>query len=293
MFRKDYLTRPHFDWLLLFGSYALALYGVLAITIANYNPSLGQDRSMQDLVMAANNGRLQLLWVIISMVVVAMMMTVRYDMIGRMWPIIYVVDALLLTFVLATSKINGVRGWFQFLDRTFQPSEVAKIALIITLSKALTRYPDNPVPNARYLIYIFLHFGIPAVLILAQPDIGTLLVFVFIFIVLLFTSGYSIRNLIIMGVIAVLLMAPVVIYLARTNNFRWLRLVAFIDPESDPTGSSYQIINSRVTIGSGGAAAACPQAVSTSAESSKAAIRDVRFTGSSFPRVRSMFSFYI
>ena len=252
MFRRDYLARPHFDWLLLFGAYALALYGVLAITIANYNPSLGVDRSMQDLVMDANNGRLQLLWVIISMIVVAMMMTVRYEMIGRMWPIIYIVDVLLLAFVLATSKINGVRGWFQFLDRTFQPSEVAKIALIITLSKALTRYPGNPVPNTRYLIYVFIHFGIPAVLIFAQPDIGTLLVFVFIFIVLLFSSGYSIKNMMIMGIIAVLLITPVILYLARTNNFRWLRLVAFINPESDPTGSSYQIITSRLTVGSGG-----------------------------------------
>ena len=46
--------------------------------------------------------------------------------------------------------------------------------------------------------------------------------------------------------------SPVIFYLASTNNFRWLRLVAFINPESDPTGSSYQIVNSKITIGSGG-----------------------------------------
>ena len=263
MFRKDYLERPHFDWMLLLGAYALAFYGVLAITIANYNPSLGTSRSLQELVMSANNGRLQLLWVIVSMVVVALMMTLRYEVIGRMWPIIYVGDVVLLAVVLLTSKINGVRGWFQFLNRTFQPSEVAKIALIITLSKALTRYPGNPVPTKRYLIYIFLHFGIPAVLIFVQPDIGTLLVFIFIFIILLFTSGYSIRNMLIMGMIAVILITPVVIYLAQTNNFRWLRLVAFINPESDPTGSSYQIINSKVTVGSGGLLGTGPWAEGT------------------------------
>ena len=252
MFSKNYLEKPHFDWLLLLGAYALAFYGVIAITIANYNPDLGVNRSIQELIMDANNGRLQLLWVIVSMVVIGLIMTIRYDMIGRLWPVIYIGDVVLLTVVLATSKINGVSGWFQLLDRTFQPSEIAKVALIITLSKALTRYPGNPVPNFRYLMYIFMHFGIPAVLILLQPDIGTLMVFVFIFIILLFMSGYSIRYMLRMGLLAAIAITPVIIYLAKTNNFRWLRLVAFIDPESDPTGSSYQIINSMITIGSGG-----------------------------------------
>ena len=171
------LSRPHFDWPLLVASYMLALYGVLAITIANFDPSLGSDRSLQDLVMDANNGRLQLLWVVVSMVAVAVIVNINYTIIGKLWPVIYFIDVLLLGLVLTTSKINGVSGWFQFLDRTFQPSELAKLALIITLSKALTRHPDKPIPNFRYFIYICIHFGIPALLIAAQPDIGTLMVF--------------------------------------------------------------------------------------------------------------------
>ena len=246
------LTKPHFDWPLLIASYMLALYGVLAITIANYNPNLGSDRSLQQLVMDAANGRLQLIWVVVSMVVIAIIMTVKYDIIGRLWPVIYAVDILLLGVVLTTSKINGMAGWFQLLDRTFQPSELAKLALIITLSKALTRYNDRPIPNFRYFVYICMHFGIPAVLILAQPDIGTLMVFCVIFVALLFISGFEIKWLFLLGGLAVAALTPVVFYLASTNNFRWLRLVAFMNPESDPTGSSYQIINSKVTIGSGG-----------------------------------------
>ena len=246
------LSKPHFDWQLLVASYMLALYGVLAITIANYNPSLGSDRSLQQLIMDANNGRLQLLWVVVSMVAVGLVMTIKYDIIGRLWPIIYVIDVLLLALVLGTSQINGVAGWYQFLDRTFQPSELAKLALIITLSKALTRYPDKPIPNFRYFVYICMHFGIPALLILLQPDIGTLMVFCVIFVALLFTSGFELRWMFLLGAIVIAAMTPVIFYLASTNNFRWLRLVAFINPESDPTGSSYQIVNSKITIGSGG-----------------------------------------
>lgn len=246
------LAKPHFDWPLLIASYMLALYGVLAITIANFDPTLGSDRSLQDLVMDANNGRLQLMFVVVSMVVVALMMTIKYDIIGRLWPVIYVVDVLLLGLVLTTAQINGVNAWFQFLDRTFQPSELAKIALIITLSKALTRYPDKPIPNFRYFIYVCMHFGIPALLIAAQPDIGTLMVFCVIFVALLFASGFELRWMFLLGGLAVAAVTPVIFYLASTNNFRWLRLVAFINPEADPTGSSYQIINSKITIGSGG-----------------------------------------
>ena len=246
------LLKPHFDWQLLVASYMLALYGVLAITIANYNPTLGSDRSLQQLIMDANNGRLQLLWVVVSMVAVGLVMTIKYDIIGRLWPIIYVVDVLLLALVLGTSQINGVAGWYQFLDRTFQPSELAKLALIITLSKALTRYPDRPIPNFRYFVYVCIHFGIPALLILLQPDIGTLMVFCVIFVALLFTSGFELRWMFLLGGLVAAGLTPVIFYLASTNNFRWLRLVAFINPESDPTGSSYQIVNSKVTIGSGG-----------------------------------------
>lgn len=250
--KREHLARAHFDWILLFASYALAFYGVLAITIANYNPSLGAERSMQELIMAANNGRLQLLWVVVSMVVVALIQTVSYEFIGRMWPIIYLVDIFLLALVLGTSKINGVSGWFRFLDRTFQPSELAKIALIITLSKRLTKYPDNPFPNKRHYVHVIAHFALPAILIIAQPDVGTFMVFVVIFAVLIFMCGTSLKVIFGWASLAIGFLIPVVFYLASTNNFRWLRLVAFINPESDPTGSSYQIINSKVTIGSGG-----------------------------------------
>lgn len=246
------LAQPHFDWPLLIASYLLALYGVFAVTIANYNPNLGSDRSLQQLVMDAANGRLQLIWVIVSMVAIAIIMTIRYDIIGRLWPVIYAIEFILLTVVLTTSKINGVAGWFQLLDRTFQPSEISKLAMIITLSKALTKYNDRPIPNFRYFVYVCIHFGIPAVLIAAQPDIGTLMVFCVIFVALLFVSGFEIKWMVLLGGLALAAITPVIFYLASTNNFRWLRLVAFLDPESDPTGSSYQIINSKVTIGSGG-----------------------------------------
>ena len=257
------LAKPHFDVPLFLASYALALYGVFAITIANFNPEMGADRSIQQLIMDANNGRLQLTWVVVSLFAVAAVMAIKYDFIAKLWLLIYAVDILLLGFVLTTSKINGVSGWFQIVDRTFQPSELAKLALIITLSKALTHYKDRPIPSFKYFLYIIAHFGLPAVLILLQPDIGTLMVFCVIFVALLFMSGFELHWMALLGTLATAVVVPIGVYLWKTNNFRWLRLMAFLDPESDPTGSSYQIINSKVTIGSGGFAGTGPWAEGT------------------------------
>lgn len=65
-------------------------------------------------------------------------------------------------------------------------------------------------------------------------------------------SGFEIRWMALLAALATAVVVPIGIYLWKSNNFRWLRLVSFINPESDPTGSSYQVINSRITIGSGG-----------------------------------------
>ncbi len=159
---------------------------------------------------------------------------------------------LLLGLVLTTSKINGVSGWFQFLDRTFQPSELAKLALIITFQSV-----DALSGQSRFRIsdtsFIFVSISVfRRYLIAAQPDIGTLMVFCVIFVALLFVSGFELQWMFLLGGIVAAGITPIIFYLASTNNFRWLRLVAFMNPESDPTGSSYQIVNSKITIGSGG-----------------------------------------
>lgn len=247
------LAAPHFDWPLLIASYALALYGVLAITIANYNPNLGSNRSFQQLVMDANNGRLQFTFVIVSIIAVSIVVNVKYTIIGRLSPLIYGVNVLLLGFVLTTSKINGMAGWFRFMNRTFQPSEIAKLAVIITLSKALSKHHPKAIRGLKDLIYIsFVYVAVPAVLILAQPDIGTLMVVCVIYAFSIFVAGLDYKWIFLLISAAATVITPVIFYLKATNNFRWLRLAAFLNPESDPTGSSYQIVNSMVTIGSGG-----------------------------------------
>lgn len=245
------LSQPHVDWPLIICAYALAFFGVIAVTVTNFDPDLGLDRSWFEIVMDSPNGRLQLMFVGVSIIAVIGMMSINYQFIGRLWPLIYIANIIILTFVLGTTAINGMKGWFSILDRTVQPSELAKVAVIISLSKELTRH-EKSVPTLKYFIRICFHIGIPAVLILAQPDIGTLLVFVVIFMTLLLISGCPKRYLVFIISLGLVVCVAAGFWLSSSGNWRWQRLTAFVDPEHDSTGSGFQIINSKIAVGSGG-----------------------------------------
>ncbi len=245
------LARPHFDWPLTITAYALALFGVLAVSITNYNPDLGSNRSILQLITDSPNGSWQAIFVLVSPLAVGGVMFFSYHILGRMWPLLYITACALLVAVLFTNAYASVNGWFTIIwERTIQPSELGKIAIIISLSYELSRH-EKSIPNWRYFFRLVLHIGIPLILIIAQPDVGTMLVFIVVFFVLLLVSGCSLKlwfGLITGGVAACI---PLGMYLSSKNDFRWLRLLAFIDPEHDVSGSGFQIINSKVAVGAG------------------------------------------
>lgn len=251
-FANDRLSKPHFDWQLFVAAYALAIFGVLAVTITNYDPSLGADRSIIELVMDSYNGRWQAAFVLVSFVAVGGMMSINYQFLGRVWPFLYVANVALLTLVLASEAITGMKGWFSIIwDRTIQPSELAKVAIIISLSKELSRH-EKPVPTLRYFVRLCIHIGIPLMLIIAQPDIGTMLVFVVIFFSLLLVSGFPMKYWLALVGAGVVVCIAAGFMLQSTGNWRWLRLTAFVNPEADPTGSGFQTLQAMTAVGAGG-----------------------------------------
>lgn len=251
-FSNDRLSQPHFDWQLFLGAYALAIFGVLAVTITNYDPSLGADRSLIELVMDSYNGRWQAAFVLVSFIAVGGMMSINYQFLGRVWPFLYIANVALLTMVLASEAISGMSGWFTIIwDRTIQPSELAKVAVILSLSKELSRH-EKPVPTFRYFVRLCVHIGIPLILIIAQPDIGTMLVFIVIFFCLLLMSGFPIKYWLALVGVGLVVCVIAGFYLQSTNNWRWLRLTAFINPEGDPNGSGFQTLQAMSAVGAGG-----------------------------------------
>ncbi len=189
---------------------------------------------------------------VMGMVAVYFITIPDYDDILKFWKIIAGVSIFLLILVLVIGQgreSTGTKGWIRFAGIGIQPAELVKIGFIMTLSKHLD-YIGDDINNIRNVFMLLLHLAIPVGLIMLQPDLGTALVFIFIFIVLLFIKGINYKYIftaIVSGV--VIAMSAWAFFL---NSIQKERILAFIYPESAPTTYGYHVMQSKIAIGSGG-----------------------------------------
>ncbi len=161
------------------------------------------------------------------------------------WTLLAVTAAALVA-VLFTEPINGARRWLF----GGQPSELAKIVLIVFVAAQLDRRMERVDDFFRVLLPIGIVTALVAVLILLQPDFSTTFVIVVIVAAMVFAAGLSYRY--VAG--AALVLAPALYLVLASQPYRWRRLLAFRDPWADPLGDGYQIIQSLIAVGTGGVA---------------------------------------
>ncbi|MFH1791517.1 MAG: putative lipid II flippase FtsW [Candidatus Omnitrophota bacterium] len=156
---------------------------------------------------------------------------------------------LVLVFVPGFGKMaGGARRWIDFWMFNVQPSEMAKITLVLYLADYISRR-ESRMENLLYgyappLFVIGLTMG----LVILQPDLGTAVSIGFIGLFMLFIGGARVRHI----VTTVLLSVPVVYYLISSSSYRKRRILAFIDPWLDERGTGFQIVQSFIALGSGG-----------------------------------------
>ena len=143
---------------------------------------------------------------------------------------------------------NGSRSWFGIGGLGVQPSEFAKLGLIIFVSKYLARNQKDMGDIKKGALPIFLVIGIFFVLIMLEPDFGTAMVMALTLIALIFASGLKISFFVKLGVLGLAGIVALII----AAPYRMARIVSFLNPWSDPLGSGYQIIQSLYAIGPGG-----------------------------------------
>ena len=198
-----------------------------------------------------------IIFVIISFTISLIFAHFNYHSLKKMAIIIMGMVSVALVAVLIPNigaEINGSRRWIRLAGFMIQPSEYAKLAMIIFLAWYLDMQKDN---MENILDGFIKPLGVPAaltVMILLQPDLGTSIDIILLSFVMLFVAGTPIRNLFysIVGTI------PAIIVLIKLYPWRLARIKAFIDPWSDPQRSGYQIIQSWIAIGSGGLAGKGP-----------------------------------
>jgi cell division protein FtsW len=162
-----------------------------------------------------------------------------------------VLSFVLLVLVLVPpfgQSINGTRRWFRIASFSFQPVELAKLALVVYIAAFLTRRQELVQTFGRGLMPLLLVAGAMAGLTILQPDLGNSLALVLLTLALAYLAGARMLHMAAIALAAL----PLVAVLIAMKPYRWRRMVAFMNPWDDAQGSGFQIIQSFLALGSGG-----------------------------------------
>jgi len=166
----------------------------------------------------------------------------------RLWgPWLYLLTVLALIAALIVGVGRGAQRWLDLGLIRFQPSEAMKLALPLMLAIVLDRRPLPP--DWRMLAVASALIGLPVALIVAQPDLGTAVLVALSGLCLLFLAGLRWRVIL---VLAGALAASAPLIWLRLHDYQRERILTFLDPESDPLGQGWNIIQSKIAVGSGG-----------------------------------------
>lgn len=194
----------------------------------------------------------QLMWLAISVPVVIIVILIDYELLAKLSPIIYGISLILLVAVLFTEPINGATSWFSIGPFTLQPSEFAKIAIVLFLASTLVKLQKNgkeEINKFWKLGVALLVVAVPVLLIIKQPDYGTALAFLSALVFVLFTAGIK-KRYILVATLLVVIIVPVAYFFILPDHAK-TRIDVYLNPNLDPRGSGYNIIQSKLAIGAG------------------------------------------
>ncbi len=225
------------DWILL--GLVLASCGFGLLLISSATATFGTHKHL--IVQAAG--------IMMGLFMCLVLTTIEHHNLVRFSIPIYILCVLMLVFTLLFGiEVMGNKNWISLGPVNVQPSEFVKIGFILTFSLHLSKvrqYINHP----RALIPLAIHFGILAVLVMMGGDLGTTLVFAFIFLAMLLAAGLH-WGYFLGGGVVVGLAAPFIF--DRMATYQQMRILAVYDPSLDPLGYGYHTIQSKIALGSGG-----------------------------------------
>lgn len=163
-------------------------------------------------------------------------------------PLFVVTVGLLVAVLVAGIETNGARRWLSVPGFTFQPSEVAKVSVIFVLAFILERKAKLLKRFGHFVVPVMATVGVVGVLIMKEPDLGTLLVIAAAAMAVIMASDTPIRWVLLLGMTALIVAS----LLAFSESYRADRITAFLDPYADSSGTGYQLIQGYYALGNGG-----------------------------------------
>lgn len=255
MLTEDRRSKKHFDFFLLLCMYLLMVTGVLAISVATFNPAVSADVPLLNRILNSESGRWQAIFMIASPAAVWFIVAIPYEHFRSYARLYYYAVLFLLVVVLVVSStIRGVSAWLELsLGRMIQPAEFAKIAIILMLARAMANNP-KPMNSFQDALRILLIFAVPAGVTVLQQEVGSVIVMAAIFYIMLYFGGVDWKWLTFMFLAAALAIGTIFTYglISGDTSWRLQRILSFLDPQKYAQTGGYQILNSEQAIGSGG-----------------------------------------
>lgn len=224
------------DWTLFVPAVTLSLLGILTMSTFGVGASLAPR---------------QLLWLAIASGVYFVIASLDMRFLRRT-PVVmalYVVSAALLALLLVVAHpVLGARAWFSLGPVSFQPADLAKLALIALLAKYLSRRHVE-ISDYRHIIVSGAYAMVLIVLIVVEPDMGNAIIFGSLWLGIMLLSGISKKHLAVLGLIG--LVAAAALWFGGLKPYQRTRIISFVNPASDIHGSGYNAYQAKIAVGSG------------------------------------------
>lgn len=241
LLNADIKKSTRFNWVML-----SLVFMLLGIGLVNLYSALGYWGN------AGGHGLFwsQMIWVGIGLILMFFLAFFDYRLIEKIALPLYIVSILILVAVLFFGKeVAGHKSWLSLGPVAIQPSEFAKIALIIVLAKFFSNRPRPEGVDIFGLWQPILYSVIPTMLVAMQGDLGSAIFFVLIFGTFAWfgrLKGRGIATLILLGVVS-----SVLLYFFALSGYQKGRIISFMDPSADARGSGYHLVQSQIAVGSG------------------------------------------
>ena len=228
------------EWTIPLCAFLLSCIGLVALFSASYDAGLEELKK-------------QAVWLGISLIVMFIIMLIDYKIIIKISPILYGISIILLIAVLFTEPINGARSWFEIKEIfSFQPAELSKIFIIAFLAyimSVIQRKGRKEINRFTSLLILGLILAIPLFLIVIEPDYGTAMSYIVATILMIFVAGLDKKYIIIASIILVIVLPITYLYILPEHAKQ--RIDTYLNPESDPLGAGYNVLQSKLAIGAG------------------------------------------
>lgn len=226
-----------YDPLLLLSAVALLLIGIAAVYSATYTRTTSFYQK-------------QIVWAILGTIIFFTFSNIDYRIYSKYSKLIYVFNVVFLLSVYAFgSTVLGAQRWIKVGPIALQPSELAKLFVVLTFCDLLIRNYKETFRGFRDLIITSLHIIPIFLLVVKQPDLGTGVVILFVYMVLVFLNGIDFKTYFITCGLGVLSLP--LAYFFALKPYQRQRVFTFLNPEADLLGSGWNIIQSKIAVGSG------------------------------------------